>query len=65
MANVKPIRTEKEYEAALARLTNSWMRNSVALKVTSLMSWLISSSCTRASTSRWGIQVPLRQLSFA
>ena len=39
MAEIRPIRTESDYKAALTRSTSLWMRSSAALRVGNLMFW--------------------------
>ena len=65
MANVKAIRTEKEYEAALARIDELMDAEFGSPEGDELdVLRLISSSCTRASTRPMGYPSPLAAIEF-
>jgi antitoxin component HigA of HigAB toxin-antitoxin module len=58
-SKIKPIGTEADYEAALARSDELMNAEPGTPQAKSVMCWPTSWSCMRPSRSRWGIRARL------
>ena len=64
MADIEPIRTEADYETALARIDELMDAEPGTRKAVNSTCWSTSSICTSAGTSRWDTPIPWPAIEF-